>query len=694
GKTVISAFDFKRFYSNNRNCRFLFVAHREEILKQSLACFRGILRDQNFGELWVGQHEPKEIDHLFISIQTLNSKDLTQFTTKDYYDYIIVDEFHHASAPTYQKLLSYYTPKILLGLTATPERMDGQDILAYFDGRIASEIRLFEAVNRKLLSPFQYFGISDSVDLSHVKWSRGGYDSSQLDKVYTKNDQRAGLIIKSLHKYLNSIDETVGLGFCVSVNHARYMSDFFNNQGIPSISLDGSSKPEERNTAKQRLVKGEIKFVFVVDLYNEGVDIPEINTILFLRPTESLTVFLQQLGRGLRIIEGKECLTVLDFIGQAHKKYNYESKFRALIGNTKHGLHDEVLNGFPNIPKGCFLQLEKIAQKHILENIKDALNNKRNIVRRISSFTEDTGKELTFGNFIEHYKLKLNDLYSKGSWSRLCVESGVREDFTNSLEEVMTKGLKRLQFINSRQWISYLLVILNQPEELDDELSESERKMLLMFHYTMWGKPSSELGFSSIKESISTLLENREMIQEVIELLKYNYEEIDFIDKEVELGFHCPIDLHCRYTRDQILSGLGYYSEDKMPAQREGVLYLKEEKVDVLLITLNKSEKHYSLSTMYDDYAIDESFFHWQSQNKTTETSTMGQRYIHHRQLGGKVILFVREYREEDGTTAPYYYLGCGTYMKHEGNRPMNITWKLDEPIPAFLIKKANKLVI
>ena len=340
GKTVISALDYKRFCKQHpgQPCRLLFVAHREEILKQSLYTFRAVLKDANFGELLVGNYKADSIDHLFISIQTFNSQDFTAKTGADFYDYIVVDEFHHAAAPTYQKLLEYYQPQILLGLTATPERMDGKSILDYFGGRIAAEIRLPEAIDRKLLCPFQYFGVTDTADLSSLKWRTGGYDKAELSNLYTFSgmvaQRRADLVVSSILKYVTDIDEVKGLGFCVSIEHARFMADYFNTHGIPSMALTGDSSDEERNTAKQRLVSGEIRFIFVVDIYNEGVDIPEVNTVLFLRPTESLTVFLQQLGRGLRLAENKDCLTVLDFIGQANKKYNFEEKFAALLSNT------------------------------------------------------------------------------------------------------------------------------------------------------------------------------------------------------------------------------------------------------------------------------------------------------------------------------------------------------------------------
>lgn len=248
--------------------------------------------------------------------------------------------------------------------------MDGKNILDYFDGRIAAEIRLPEAIDRKLLCPFQYFGVSDNVDLSDLKWSRGGYDRTALSNVYTGNDLRTLEILDSVRKYVTDINTVIGIGFCVSKVHAEYMAMRFSENKIPSASLTSDSSDDVRKSVQKQLVNGEIKFIFTVDLYNEGVDIPEVNTILFLRPTESLTVFLQQLGRGLRLSEGKDCLTVLDFIGQANKKYNFEQKFAALLANTNKSVQSEIKNGFISLPKGCYLQLEKKAKEYVLENIK------------------------------------------------------------------------------------------------------------------------------------------------------------------------------------------------------------------------------------------------------------------------------------------------------------------------------------
>lgn len=699
GKTVISAFDYKRFRKQNPNqpCRLLFIAHREEILKQSMYTFRGVLKDQNFGEMFVGAYVPESIDNLFMSIQTFNSQDFTSKTSPEFYDYIVVDEFHHAAAPTYQKLLSYYTPKILLGLTATPERMDGKSITEYFNNRIAAEIRLPEAIDRKLLCPFQYFGVTDTVDLSDLKWVRGGYDKSELSKLYTFSgmiaNRRADAVISSLLKYVTDIDDVKGLGFCVSVEHAEFMSGYFNAHHIPAMFLTGASPDEERNNAKKKLVSGEVRFIFVVDIYNEGVDIPEVNTVLFLRPTESLTIFLQQLGRGLRLAEGKECLTVLDFIGQANKKYNFEDKFAALLSSELGNVQKEIKDGFISVPKGCYIQLEKKAAKYILDNIRASFGMRAGLVSRIATFTEDSGKALTLENFLDYYHLDIRSIYVKDSFSRLSVWAGVKDDFRETLEETMAKAFARLAVIDSRRWIAFLLDILPRLVDVDfDQLSDEKKRMLQMFYVTVWGETASDWNSDKVLENLYNLADSPVMLSELIALLQYRFNHIDFIDEPVNLGFACPLDLHCTYTRDQILVAMDFMKPNTV---REGVKYLPEKKADIFFVTLNKSDKDYSPTTMYNDYSISETLFHWQSQSTTSADSATGRRYIHHKESGNRILLFVREFKSDRnfGGAGAYTFLGTANYVKHDGSRPMNITWKLDRPIPAKFLKKTNKLI-
>ena len=635
---------------------------------------------------------------MFISIQTFNSHDFTTKTAQDFYDYIIVDEFHHAAAPTYQKMLAYYQPCIMLGLTATPERMDGKSVLPYFNNRIAAEIRLPEAVDRKLLCPFQYFGVTDTVDLDELKWSAGGYQKSELEHAYTFSgavaNRRADHIVSSLLKYVTDIDDVKGLGFCVTVDHAEFMCRYFNDHNIPSMFLTGNSPDEERKTAKQRLVAGEVRFIFVVDIYNEGVDIPEVNTVLFLRPTESLTIFLQQLGRGLRLAEDKECLTVLDFIGQANRKYNFEEKFAALLSNTMRSVTREIKDGFVSVPKGCYIQLEKKATKYILDNIRASYGNTAGLVARVASFTEDSGLELSLANFLDYYHLDPRAIYKFSSFSRICARADVVDNFTEPLEETLTKAFARLAVIDSRRWISFLLNILPRLDNVDfTALSEVDKRMLQMFYVTVWGKTANAWDDEEVLDNLYALSDSTVLLGELISLLQYRFEQIDFIDEPVDLGFDCPLDLHCTYTRDQLLVAMDFM---KPSTVREGVKWLADKQLDVFFVTLNKADKDYSPTTMYNDYSINESLFHWQSQSTTAESSITGQRYIYHRERGSKVLLFVREFKTDRvaGGAGAYTYLGTANYVKHEGSRPMNITWRLDRPIPAKFLKKTNKLVV
>lgn len=693
GKTVISAFDFKRFLRQKPDAKLLFIAHREEILRQSLMTFRTILKDANFGEMFVGKYEPTSFNQLFMSIQSWNSKKMKLNTSDDFYDFIIVDEFHHATAPSYRALLDYYNPTILLGLTATPERMDNENVLSYFDDRIASEMRLTEAIDRKLLSPFHYFCVTDNVDLTGIKWSRKGYDIGELTNVYTANHRRSDLVIQSIKKYVTSLNEVKGLGFCVSVEHAIYMASYFNQKNIPSIALHGKSSPEERQTAQKKLVSGEVKFIFVVDLYNEGIDIPEVNTVLFLRPTESLTVFLQQLGRGLRLADEKECLTVLDFVGQAHKDYPFEEKFRALVGRTKHSIRHYVENGFFHLPKGSVIQMEKQAKEYILKNIKAAKNTKQNIISKLKHFEEDSGQQLTINNFLRFHHLTLADVYGSGknrTFERLKVEAGVAEDFSAEFENLVMKRIQTLFHLDSLNLLEFYQAYL----ESGIIETEEQQRMVAMLYYSFFSGPPGNLGFSSMHEGIKEIISNDQVKNEIQQVLEVCFENLRLLEKKSPFDFVSPLRVHAHYTTDQVLAAFGYFNEDRNPAFREGVKYFVDEKTDIFFITLNKSDKDFSASTLYEDYAINDRLFHWQSQSRTSVASPTASRYIHHRDTGNKISIFVREYKVESGYTSPFLFLGTADYISHSGSEPVSIIWRLHEPMPAYLVSRANKNVL
>ena len=698
GKTVISAFDFRRYRKTiNSNARLLFVAHREEILKQSLHPFRAILKDPNFGDIGIRGRIPQQIDNIFISIQTFNSADFSSRMPPNYYDFIIIDEFHHAAAKSYQGLLAYYQPKILLGLTATPERMDNLDILGYFDGRIAAEIRLPEAIGRNLLAPFHYFGITDTVDLDEVAWSRrGGYDKDSLSKKYTGNVQRADHIAASLRDYITDIEEVIGLGFCVSIEHAKFMADIFTRFGIPSEHLCSDSSSEERNSIQRKLVNKDIHFIFVVDLYNEGVDIPDVNTILFLRPTESVTVFLQQLGRGLRLAEGKECLTVLDFVGRQNANYRFDIKYQALISESRIPLSEQIRDNTFSLPRGCFITLEKVARETVLSHLEKSLSKRNTLVQKISKFEEEAGEPLTLRNFLSYHHLEPKDIYSKSSFRRLCADANLCEFPSEEDDEYIKTAAKKMLHLNSISFIRFIRKTLSSPQIPSVEMEGPQFKSFQnMLYYSLHSQQNPEFNYSYINSSFQDILQKEWMVKEIDGLLSYLEEITEVLEDTLNIGYESGISLHCTYNRDQIFAGLGHWTPTHMnvSGKREGVLFMREKKVDVFFITLNKSEKHFSQSTMYNDYAINDTLFHWQSQSTTSESSPTGQRYINHTTGGTKVLLFVREFNKINNISQPFTCFGTANYVKHSGSKPMSIIWKLDHPIPPGLMKQANKAI-
>ncbi len=696
GKTVISAFDYKGLIKRPREYpRLLFVAHREEILKQSIRVFRAILKDQNFGDLLVGGSEPAQIEHLFTSIQSLNSKNLPDITPPDYYDVIIVDEFHHAAAPSYQRLLTYYTPKVLLGLTATPERMDNLDLLEYFDEKISAEIRLPEAINRKLLAPFHYFGVTDVVDLDTVPWKRGTYDPAELSKIYTGNRERADLIIRAVQDYTTDLHDIIGLGFCVSVEHAEYMAAAFQEAGVPAACLHSGSSREERSTIQKRLVARKIHFIFVIDLYNEGVDIPEVNTILFLRPTESLTVFIQQFGRGLRLSDGKECLTVLDFVGNHNKNFPFGERIAALLSPGGRTLVEQVARDSYSLPKGCYIHFEEKAQERVLANIRANITNRATLIRKIRLFETETGEPLSFRRFLHRYSLRPLDIYRRGTFCSLAALAGVYPEVYADEQFFSKTAALRLATLDSPETIRLIRAMLSDPCHYSPTaLSNHEKSMLALFYYSLNDVPLRGED-ADVEEIFSDIFAHDEIQREICDLLEYNEAHIEFLPKTVDLGFENALELHSTYTRAQAFAALGHYTLTRKPAggSREGVVYLEDKKADVFLVTLNKTEEHYSPTTMYKDYAVNEQLFHWQSQSTTSASSPTGRRYIEHEQRGNKVLLFVREYNRVDGVTQPYIFLGTARYVSHEGSRPMSITWELDHPMPPGFFLKANKMV-
>lgn len=672
GKTVVAGLDYRRLRQAGEVESILFVAHQERILRQSRSVFRQVLRDGTFGELFLGGERPEQWRHVFASVQSLHRLDLAGLSP-DRFDMVIVDEFHHAEAPTYRRLLDTLRPRIMLGLTATPERADGQDIRHWFDGRTAVELRLWEALERQLLAPFQYFGVHDEVDLSTVRWKRGhGYDQGQLGNLYTGHDARVRLVLQAMHDIVD-VRRMRAIGFCVSIGHAEFMAERFVRAGIPAKALTSRVAPAEQREAVDQLDRGELKIVFTVDLFNEGVDLPAVDTLLMLRPTESATIFLQQLGRGLRLADNKAYLTVLDFIGAQHGQFRFDLRYRALTGATRRTLARDVEHDFPNLPAGCTITLDRVAKSIVLANIRSALRlHRRDLVAELRRLGD-----VSLADFLAETGLELEDLYRSRSgrgWTGLRHDAGL-ESAVGPHDTALSAAIGRMLHTDDPDRIRRL-------RDLTTGGLPSGRAAT-MVHLALWGNSVP------LADGPAQLWANPQRCAELRQVADVLQARIRRVTEPVDRLGPDPLHVHARYTRDEACAAFGISDPTNI---REGVKWVPDDNADIFFVTLTKTEQHYSPTTMYQDRAITPELFQWESQSTTSTVSPTGRRYINHARYGSTVHLFVRETKEPDRDLGvpPYLYAGPMTYVQHSGDRPMRILWKLKYPLPADVFHAAR----
>lgn len=682
GKTVMAAIDYRNLTRSLERSRLLFVAHRKEILKQSRRTFQLALKNASFGELWVDGARPAEWQHVFASVQSIAAGDLTTLEP-DHFDVVIIDEFHHAEAATYQQLLDYLAPKQMLGLTATPERTDGLNVIDRFDGRVAAELRLWDALEQGLLSPFHYFGVADGTDLSEVRWVRGRYATEDLTNVYTADDVWLGKVLQAVHETVTDPNTMRALGFCVSVAHAHFMADGFRRANLKAVAVTGATPKSERDQAVVDLRTGAIQAIFSVDVFNEGIDIPEADTVLFLRPTESATIFLQQLGRGLRRTDDtahsvKDVLTVLDFVGHQRTEFRFDHRFRKLLGGSRTEVQKQIEQDFPFLPAGCSIHLDPLSKELVLANIKAAIPTGWADRKRESRALGD----VALSEFLEATGLELADLYAGGhSYTELRRSSGYLSDEAAADERTISRAIGRMLHVNDRHRLDFFLALLGGDAPPDAEgLAADELRIAVMLHYLVWGVQKSK----SLTDGWRQLWDAGPIRHELRDVIGIMRADLHHPTGATAFAGRNPLHLHAHYSRDEVLAAFDVGSPDRPPSVREGVKWVEEHQTDLFFVTLNKSDKDYSPSTMYHDYAINRELFHWESQSTTSVDSPTGQRYINHRTNGTKVALFVRNTKTDaNGRTAPYVCLGLVDYLSHNGDRPIAITWKLQTPMPA-----------
>jgi superfamily II DNA or RNA helicase len=683
GKTVMAAVDYATLRQRLPRARLLFVAHREEILAQSRATFAHALRDGAFGELWVGGEHPVEFTHVFASIQSLTASGLRSLDPS-HFDVVIVDEFHHAGAASYERLLTHLHPVELLGLTATPERSDGLPVLQWFGNRIAAELRLWDAIDQHRLVPFTYFGIADNLDLTDIPWRRGtGYDVERLTEVITATDVWGRGVVKQFKEHLGGKEVVRALAFCVSVTHARYMARVFNESAIAAVAVWADSSDEERRQALRDLSSGVVKVVFSVDLFNEGVDVPTLNALLMLRPTESPLLFLQQLGRGLRKAAGKSVCTVLDFVGQHRREFRYDRRFQALLGGSRRDVERQVAAGFPFLPSGCSMQLDRVATERVLESIRNAVPVRWG--ERVGELLALAGDRpgITLREFLAESGLAVADLYRNDrSWSELRQAAGIVVASPGPHENAVRSAIGRLLHVDDderlRTWREW--AVQTVPPAVATLSTREQRLLRMLLAQLLGGIPERP----TLAEGAKLLWGHPEALRELAEVLDVLADHLEHVPLPFASLPDVPLVIHARYSRLEILAAVQAGEQVRGPAWREGVRYEEHVHADLFVLTLDKTQGQFSPSTRYRDYAISRELIHWESQSTTSASSPTGRRYQRHAEMGSHVLLFARLNGDERG----FVFLGPATYESHVGELPMAITWRLAHRLPGDLFEK------
>ena len=754
GKTYLAAMDIKQFFeinsntenklfeindkkSKTSNIKFLFIAHREELLENAINVFSKILKiDKNeFGRIYGGL---KEIDKsiIFASIQSLRNC-YNEFKPS-FFDYVIVDEFHHSMSDSYLKTLSYFNPKFLLGLTATPKRMDGKDILSLCDYNVVDEIGIKEALEEDLIVPFHYFGVNDyTINYDNIPYKNGKYN----EKILLENlllNTRTDYIVEKINRFGFDGDKLSAVAFCQNIDHAFFMKEEFSKKGYKSAVITANTSSNERSEILEKFKNKKIEILCVVDILNEGIDIPTINLLLFLRPTMSSTIFIQQIGRGLRKAKNKDFVTIIDFIGNHKKDYLLINYFSSEVDNKdtlftkKEKIINEIKNQFSNIPKSCYVELDRICQNRIIEKIEKINFSSKNILKEM---------------YLD-YKVEIGK--SEDEFLQIA-------DFDTNIELFQELCLKMHSFYNAQLQFEDSKIFKNENEKnplntteiefleyLEKKITLVEPFTFLIIDYLATGKEyinNSDLlnkykGFFDIKRNFEKhyLLNRNRIFEELIEdeILEKNLYGYKFSkkyknlfsnkklneknnmksqQKENKLNFinrlkqliHLGLNEFKRNDLDEfnenILISYKEYKrvelqillDSKVPKGSWRAGYANTDKDICLFATIDKTHI-FQENLKYDNSLFADDIIQWISQPKTSHNSSVGQMFIHHKEKGFKVHIFIRKYAFMNGNkTNPFIYLGNAQYYSSQGDKPMKILWKLDKKIPQKLIYELYK---
>ncbi|ATQ35479.1 DEAD/DEAH family helicase [Mesoplasma entomophilum] len=612
GKTLVSAFDYKRQTEQaKKDLKILFLAHQREIVDQAIKTYRHVLENNEFGEvMYDGSINSDKPNHLFATIQTLSTR-LDKFEPDDF-DIIVYDEAHHIAANTFDKVFNYFKPQQILGLTATPEREDNKDIKAYFDDEYATELRLWDAIDQKLLCPFDYYCIDDTntnlqgVDLNSDK---------DIFKV-VNTESRNELLFETIKKYLGVYARPTALIFCVTVEHAINISNYLKSKNLKAEALT-SQNTKDRKRILHEFSTGRINYLCVVNIFNEGVDIPEINTIILLRPTNSKTVYLQQLGRGLRKTELKNKLEVYDLISNIDNKYDITLGIRNLFNPAIRS--SKSISAKEGLPYNCTINLEKHTEEIIINSMKSWYLNKNSMKSYIVEYYERF-KEKALNNMLKDYDLTLIDFYNNLDNLFMPIAKQINKFKDNENNTNRNKNiLKQFLFLNNHKIINYFYKRLTKQLPSNEINLDLDNLLITSCLYEITSMEKFLNVYPNYLE-INDLVENfidehKVIVEELVMILKYKLDNETLIfENEYETG----LNVSSTYTVKQVLSlvnrtnFLHYRTEMKVLTFQAGFLTFDNSKQ---IILADEESENYGKKTKHDDI---NNLFYWSLPEKMT----------------------------------------------------------------------------
>lgn len=716
GKTYMAAFDVQKV----RPKKMLFLVHREMILEKAKESFAKVVDvPENRMGILSGNKRAYSADYLFATIQTM-SRVYTEYL-QDEFDYIIFDEAHHATSPSYQKVLNYFQPKFLLGMTATPERSDQGNVFDLFDNNLAIDLRLRDALQEGLLVPFHYYGITDQAEIDLSDSNLTPDEIAERLNVTSRVD----FVIDRMNFYGYDGQKRKALGFCVTKKHAQFMADEFNKRGIPSACLTGESSEEERQR-QIKLLESEteqLNVIFTVDIFNEGVDIPSVNTVLMLRPTESPIIFTQQLGRGLRKAAGKQFLTVLDFIGNYSKTFLIALALHGSRSVNKKTITHEVRNDFRNIPGPSNIRMDEIAKERILQQLErenfyslpylkeDYYGFKNALGGKIPMYLQDY---LTLEGAPDPVLFFSKSVSSNGSsnyWEFLAkkVEQKNREfqELVNNQQfMVVASAFSEMLPLKRPHDFAILELALDKPsftlsEALNQvalycegDVKDATLHALEVFQLQYADKKEKdgiqlihqlEDGTYRFDKALTEVLKRQDLRVYLADILHYGLlrYQIEFGGENYGVPF---LKLYQEYSQREV--GMMTNYRNTMSSFRGSTLQdEKGGKHYFLFIDLHK-EADIEESINYKDKFISPQQFQWESPNNTRVLSERGQDLVQNQKQEKVIHLFVRKHKTVNNVTQRYTYIGTADALSYRNEKPIEIQYQLHQKMPLNLYEE------